>query len=556
MNKRQSDNEKITALYCRLSQDDGREGESNSIVNQRTLLNEYARKNHFKNIRFFVDDGYSGTNFDRPAFKELEALVESGEVGTVIVKDMSRLGRNYLQVGIYTDIVFPDNDVRFIAINDNVDSSVQTEFDMTPIRNFCNELYARDTAKKIRSSIKLKAERGEHIASHPPFGYTKDPNDRKKWIIDEPAAKTVRYIFKLCLEGLGPTQIAKRLSKEKVLKPTAYYAQKSGEVLPPNPYGWDQSSVAGILEHSDYTGCTENFKTNTKSYRSKKRIDTPKESRLVFEDTQEAIIEQETFEAVQQIRKNRRRTTATGKLSVLSGKVFCADCGCKLHYCTTNFFEPKQDFFTCSNYRSNTGTCSAHFIRNVVLCELVLKHIKNVLTYLQQFEREFVREQLDKANEEHEIAVQNAKKDVITLKARCKNLDLLFKRLYEDMVAEKISEERFDTLSADYEAEQKQLKKEIANLEELIESQSQKQYDLQQFLKSVRQYTDPEELTAEMVNTLIDKIIVHAPDKSSGHRKQKIEIFYKAVGIINIADDEDIIALDGRGQWRKNRQPA
>ena len=366
----------------------------------------------------------------------------------------------------------------------------------------------------------------------------------------------MKYIFQLCLEGLGPTQIAKRLSKEKVIKPTAYYAQKSGEVLPPNPYVWNQSSVVGILEHSDYTGCTENFKTSTKNFRSKKRIETPKEKRLVFEDTQESIIEQETFDAVQQIRKNRRRTTATGKLSVLSGKVFCADCGAKLHYCTTTYFEPKQDFFTCSNYRSNTGTCSAHFIRNVVLCELVLKHIKNVLSYLQQFESAFVQEVLDKANEEHKFSVQKAKKDVVVLKARFGNLDLLFKRLYEDMVAEKISEERFDTLSADYEAEQKQLKEEIAKLEELIESQSQKQYDLELFLKNVRKYTEPDELTAEMVNTLIDKIIVHAPDKSSGHRKQKVEIFYRAVGIINIADDDDLIVLDGRGEWRKNRQPA
>ena len=555
MNKRQSDNEKITALYCRLSQDDGREGESNSIVNQRTLLNEYARKNHFKNIRFFVDDGYSGTNFDRPAFKELEALVESGEVGTVIVKDMSRLGRNYLQVGIYTDIVFPDNDVRFIAINDNVDSSVQTEFDMTPIRNFCNELYARDTAKKIRSSVKLKAQRGEHLATRPPFGYEKDPNDNKKWIIDEPAAKTVKYIFQLCLEGLGPDQIAKRLKKEQIIRPSAHFEKKRSNHFPINSYEWDKRTVAFILEHIDYTGCTENFKSCTKSYRSKKRIATPKESRLVFEDTQEAIIDKETFDAVQQIRKNKRRPTITGKLSIFSGKVFCADCGAKLHYCTTNSFEPKQDHFTCANYRSNTGTCSAHFIRNVVLCELVLRHIKNVVSYLQQFESAFVQEVLDKANEEHEFSVQKAKKDVVVLKSRFENLDLLFKRLYEDMVAKRISEERFDTLSTDYEAEHKQLKKEIALLEELIESQNQKQYDLELFLKNVRKYTDPDELTAEMVNTLIDKIIVHAPDKSSGHRKQKIEIYYKAIGIINLPNEE-LFAGDGRGKWRRKQETA
>lgn len=554
--KKATSTEKITALYCRLSQDDGREGESNSIVNQRALLSEYARKNHFKNLRFFIDDGYSGTTFDRPAFKELEGLVENSEVGTVIVKDMSRLGRNYLQVGIYTDIVFPDNDVRFIAINDNVDSSVQTEFDMTPIRNFCNELYARDTAKKIKSTMKMKAERGEHLTFICPYGYMKSETDKNQWVIDEGAAEVVRYIFQLCIEGLGPTQIAKRLQREKILTPTAYFAKRDGNPLPLNPYNWEQKTIASTLEKIEYTGCTENYKTVSKNYRSKKRTSNPKENRMIFEDTQPAIIDKPTFDAVQEIRKHKRRPTATGKLSILSGKVYCADCGSKLYYCTTNSFEPKQDFFTCSNYRSNTGSCSAHYIRNVTLINLVFKHLQNVLSYVQMFEETFVDKEIEKANDEHFAAVRKAKKDIVNLQARCDNLDELFKRLYEDMVSGRISNERFDMLSADYEAEQKNIKEEIERLQQLIDAGEQEQYDLKLFLKNVRKYTDPEKLTAEMVNDLIDKIVVHAPDKSSGHRRQKIDIYYKAIGVTNIADDEDLIAIDGRSQWRKNKEMA
>ena len=510
---RQSDN-KITALYCRLSQDDGREGESNSIVNQKALLQEYARKHRFKNLQFFVDDGFSGTNFDRPDFRRMEQMVENGEVGTVIVKDMSRLGRNYLQVGMYTDIVFPENDVRFIAVNDNVDSNVQTEFDMTPIRNFCNELYARDTAKKIKSTFKMKGESGKHLTTIPPFGYVKDSEDKDKWLIDEEAAKTVRYIFELCCKGYGPTQIAKRLKSEKVLTPTAYYKQKKGDLLPPEPFKWAQKTVAGILEKVEYLGHTENFKTTSKNYRSKKRVWNDKENRKLFENTHPAIIDSHTFETVQEIRKHKRRPTATGKISIFSGKVFCADCGAKLHYCTTNAFKGNQDFFVCANYRSNTGTCTGHYIRAVTLNRLVFCHIQNVLSYIQQFEASFVKKEREKAELQRQMSLDKAKVDIVTLRRRDEDLDTLFKRIYEDMVGGRLTAERFDKLSAEYEDEQKKL-------------------------------------TAELLNDLVDKIIVHAPDKSSGHRKQKIEIYYKAVGIINICDG-DCIADDGRKErWQK-----
>ncbi len=556
MNTRQSEQNKITALYCRLSQDDGREGESNSIVNQKVLLNEYARKHRFKNLHFFVDDGYSGTNFDRPDFRRMEQMIENKEIGTVIVKDMSRLGRNYLQVGMCTDIVFPENDVRFIAVNDNVDSDIQTEFDMTPIRNFCNELYARDTAKKIKSTFKMKGESGKHLTSIPPFGYEKDKDDKDKWVIDEEAAKTVRYIFKLCAGGLGPTQIAKRLQNEKVLTPMAYNLQKSGKLLPANPFKWAQNTVARILERVEYIGHTENFKTTSKNYRSKKRIWNAKENRKLFEDTQPAIVDKYLFNTVQELRKHKRRPAATGKISIFSGKVFCADCGAKLHYNTSNYHEERQDCFVCANYRSNTGSCTIHYIRAVTLNRLVLKHIQSVLSYIQQFEASFVKKEREKADMQHRMSVDKAKVDIVTLKRRDEDLDILFKRIYEDMVSGRLTAEWFDKLSSEYEEEQKQVKQAIDRLQTLIEDGEQNEVDLQEFLKNVRKYTDPAELTAELLNDLVDKIVVHAPDKSSGHRKQKIEIYYKAVGIINIAD-EDCVVLDVRlGMQNRKKKTA
>ena len=552
MNRQLNEN-RTTALYCRLSQDDGREGESNSIVNQKALLNEYARKNRFKNLRFFVDDGYSGTTFDRPAFREMEKMIENGEIGTVIVKDMSRLGRNYLQVGMYTDIVFPENDVRFIAINDNVDSAVQTEFDMTPIRNFCNELYARDTAKKIKSTFKMKGESGKHLTTNPPFGYIKDKEDKDKWLIDEPAAIVVRKIFDLCANGFGPLQIAKRLRAEEVLIPTAYYAQRDGKLYERDPFNWDQKTVAGILERVEYLGHTVNFKTTSKNYKSKKRIQNPSEKQLIFKNTHPAIISEELFETIQKIREGKRRPTATGKMSLLSGKVFCADCESKLHYCTTNGFEAKQDFFTCANYRSNMGSCSAHYIRNVTLCNMVFKHIKKMLVYVQQFEETFVRDQMERLDNAMAMSISKAKIDVVTLRRRDEDLNTLFKRLYEDMVSGRITAERFDMLAGEYEQEQKELKVKIAELEDLIENGETQTKDLKQLLANVRKYTDPQELTAQMVNDLVDKIIVHAPDKSSGHRKQKIEIYYNAVGIIDLPTikEDDCIALHGRCKSKK-----
>lgn len=360
-------------------------------------------------------------------------------------------------------------------------------------------------------------------------------------------------IFKLCIDGFGPTQIAKRLTKEKVLTPMAYKAQKNGELLPQNPFKWAQNTVARILERMEYIGHTENFKTTSKNYRSKKRVWNDKENRRVFEDTHPAIVDKHTFETVQEIRKHKRRPTATGKISIFAGKVFCADCGAKLHYCTANAFNDNQDFFVCANYRSNTGTCTGHYIRAVTLYRMVFQHTKNVLSYIQQFEASFVRKEREKANMQHRMSVDKAKVDIVTLKRRDEDLDTLFKRIYEDMVSGRISAERFDKLSLEYEDEQRKVKQTIEELQALIDTGEQTEFDLQQFLKNVRKYTDPKELTPELLNDLVDKIVIHASDKSSGKRKQKIEIYYKAAGIINICKD-DCIADDGRKErWQKNK---
>ena len=450
-------------------------------------------------------------------------------------------------------MLFPDNDVRFIAINDGVDSAVQTDFDMTPIRNFFNELFARDTAKKIRVTLKMKGESGKPLCSKPPYGYAQSAENKDVWEIDEVAAEVVRKIFKLCIGGYGPAQIAKTLKEENILTPAAYVAEKAGKPYKGNPYKWDHATIGRILERLEYLGHTVNFRTTNKSPKSSKRVNNPVEKQMVFLNTHPAIIDENSYEIVQKIRENKRRPTATGKVSIFSGKVFCADCGSKLYYCTTKYFDDSQDFFNCSQYRKDTSSCTVHYIRQKTLMNLVFRHIKSMLSYVQQFEESFVREEIEKADRVRERSIANAKKEIVSLKQRDQTLDLIFKRTYEDMATGRITDAKFDLLSSEYEKEQAELKRRIAELEDMIENGEEELKDLKQFLANVRKYTDPEELTAEMLNDLVDKILVHAPDKSSGHRKQKIEIYYNAVGIINLptAKEDDCIVLHGRTKGNK-----
>lgn len=537
----------ITALYARLSQEDALDGESNSIANQKKILLKYAKDNGFPNPTFFIDDGVSGVTFDRPGWNEMIRLSEAGKVKTVIVKDMSRMGRDYLKVGYYTESFFAERDIRYIAINDGVDSE-KGDNEFTPFRNLFNDFYARDTSKKIRAVMRSKGNAGEHLCTNPPYGYRKDPDDKKKWIVDEEAAAVVKKIFDLCIAGKGPMQIAKVLTADKVLTVKAYYAKRDGKAMPDNPYRWDYKSIAGILERPEYTGCTVNFKTYSKSHKLKKRLQNAPENYRIFPNTQPAIIEEQVFERVQELRANKRRPTKTGRQGLFSGLLYCADCGEKLYFCTTNSFTPKQEHYVCSNYKSNTGTCSAHFIREETLKLFVLQRIFDVTAMFFDDIQRFQNMVYQQRFEEAEKAVKRQKKELEQARKRITELDRIFKRIYEDDINGTISHERFLKLSAEYEAEQKELTEFVKTEQAAVDTYEQDKTDFDSFAAVIRKYVGIRELTPAIVNEFVKKIIVHAPDKSSGHRRQKIEIVWNFIG--ELEQDEDKQTIEGQ---RKSR---
>ena len=531
--------DKITALYCRLSQDDALDGESNSITNQKALLSKYAAEHGFRNPMFFVDDGFSGTNFQRPGFQEMMKYVEDYSVSTLIVKDLSRLGREYSYMGRLQDFIFPAYDVRFIAINDDVDSA-KGENDFAVFKNVFNDYYAKDTSKKIRAVVKMRGEAGEHIASNPPYGYIKDPQDKKKWIVDEEAAKVVQRIFNLCIAGKGPMQIAKILTADKVPTVTAYHARQKGWAMPENLYQWCAKSVAGILERREYTGCTVNFKTYTKSLKFKKRMENSVENQRVFEDTQPAVIEKGQWERVQELRKNKRRPTKTGRTSMFSGLLYCADCGAKLYFCTCNTYkDDSQNHFVCSNYKSNTGSCTIHYIREKVLTALVLAHLQATIAYVQADEDGFIRLVMDKDAQEQRRELARKKAELTKAEKRVTELDSLFQRVYEDHVTGKLTEERYNRLSGSYEAEQRELEARVAELRRELEKGQEEAVNVSHFVELVRKYTEVRELTPTIVNEFIKMVIVHAPSKVNGKRFQPVQIVYNLVGEITIPGTMD-----------------
>ena len=526
--------EKITALYCRLSQDDALDGESNSITNQKTLLSKYAAEHGFRNIQFFIDDGYSGTSFQRPGFQEMMRYVKDYSVSAVIVKDLSRLGREYSYMGRLQDFIFPAYDVRFIAINDDVDSA-KGENDFAVFKNVFNDYYAKDTSKKIRAVVKMRGEAGEHIASNPPYGYIKDPQDKKKWIVDEGAAKVVRRIFNLCIAGKGPMQIAKILTDDKVLTVTAYHARQKGWTMPENLYQWCAKSVAGILERREYTGCTVNFKTYTKSLKFKKRMENPVENQRIFEDTQPAIIEKGQWERVQELRKNKRRPTKTGRTSMFSGLLSCADCGAKLYFCTCNTYKDNsQNHFVCSNYKSNTGSCKIHYIREQVLYRIVLETIQRTLTYVRMFRKDFKLEMLAQDEESRKAELAEKQKALSGAKKRMEDLDRIIQHIYEDNVLGKLSDSRYLKLSRQYEKEQAEIEQLAAVLEREIETQAGQVSDVNKFLKLVDKYLDIPELDAAILNELVSRIVVHSPARENGRKQVRIDLYFTYVGQIRI----------------------
>ena len=531
----------ITALYARLSQEDALDGESNSIANQKKILLKYATDNGFPNLTFFIDDGVSGVTFDRPGWNEMIGLSEAGKVKTVIVKDMSRMGRDYLKVGYYTESFFAERDIRYIAINDGVDSD-KGDNDFTPFRNLFNDFYARDTSKKIRAVMRSKGNAGEHLCTNPPYGYRKDPADKKKWIVDEEAAEVVKRIFDLCIAGKGPMQIAKMLTADKVLTVKAHYAKQNGRTMPDNPYRWSVESIRGILERPEYTGCTVNFKTYSKSHKLKKRLQNAPENQRIFLNTQPAIIEEQVFERVQELRANKRRPAKQAeRQGLFSGLLYCADCGSKLHFATGKNMTPEQDCYRCSKYKSNTGDCTMHYIREETLKLFVLQRIFDVTAMFFDDIQSFQNMVYQQRFEEAEKAVKRQKKELEQARKRIAELDRIFKRIYEDDINGTISHERFLKLSSEYEAEQKELTEFVKVGQAAVDTYEQDRTDFDSFAAVIRKYVGIRELTPAIVNEFVKKIIVHAPDKSTGHRRQRIEIVWNFIGELEQDEDKQTI---------------
>ena len=538
MNKQ---SEKITALYCRLSRDDEQEGTSGSIKNQQSILEKYAKDNGFKNTRVFVDDGWSGTTFARPAFTEIMELAEKGMIGTLIVKDHSRLGRNRLVVGQLLEEGFDSLGVRYIAIMDNIDTAKGIS-DLVPMQDLFNEWHAKNTSQKVRNVFKNKGMSGVPLTTNPPFGYMKNPDNTKEWIIDEEAAKTVRQIFTLCVEGLGPTQIAKRLKAAKVLTPAEYWISigRNCSKPPAVQYGWCSDTVANILSKQEYCGDTVNFRSTTKSFKNKTKIERPQEEWKIFPNTHPAIIDREVFELVQELRQHRRRPTKSGIVSWFSGLLYCADCGEKLYYSVTNNYKREQAYFFCSSFRKNSDECSAHYIREKVIMENVLESMRRILLNVQAFEKEFARKQMECYSEDKKRELAEKRRELNKAKKRITEIDGLIQKLYEDNAIGKISDERYATLSMSYEEEQQKLKAALPDMETYLETETDKTESLQRFIDKVKRITEIKELTSELVHEFIDKIVVHAPRYLDGKRVQLIDIYYNGVGILRELSPEEM----------------
>jgi len=476
----------------------------------------------------------------------MQRMAENAQIATIIVKDLSRFGRNYLEVGKYLEITYPTFGIRFIAIQENVDTMNNTGTEMMPFNNIFNEWYAAQTSKKIRAVQKAKADNGERVSASIPYGYKKSPDNPKQWIIDEPAAEVVRYIYKLCLEGLGPTQIAKRLRAEKILCPTAYFesvGKATANKTPSDPYRWCGDTTKRIIDNRQYTGCTINFKSSMISYKIHKRLPNDESEWQIIPNTQEAIIDETTWERVQELRKNRRRNTATGRESIFSGLVYCADCGSKLYFCASKSITEKQEFYRCAAYKENTGTCSIHYIRDIVLRQLVLETIQKVAEFVQGFEPVFVYLFAKKNAEGREKNIRAMKLKAEQSKKRIAELDKLIERIYTDNVIGKISDERFAIMSANFEAEQKELRETLTEIEQSIVVAETEKVDMKRFLETIRECTDLKELTPAIVNTLIKRIEVHNSIVVDGVKRVPIDIHFTAVGLINLPDEKELLEL-------------
>ena len=542
---KQSNNNKksrdVTAfLYERLSRDDNMDGESYSIGNQKKLLIKVAKEKGYTNLVHFFDDGISGVTMDRPGFADMIQQLEQGKAAAVFVKDLSRLGRNYIEVGRLTEEFFPNHDIRLVAVSDNIDTD-EGENELAPIRNLFNEWYARDISKKRRISNKIKGNAGEPMGQ-PPYGYIKDPENPKRWIVDEEAAQVVRRIYRMTLEGVGTEQIAAKLEEDGVLTPRAYWHSKGinrpGKVKDLLPTHWNSSSVIKMLSVQEYCGDILNFKTYSKSYKNKKRLENDRENWAIFKDVHEPIIERAVFEQVQQKRgKMRKRQAKDGERSMFSGLLVCADCGSNLHF-HFNQGNPEIKYFNCSNYKGNRGTCgSTHYVRVDFLEQVVLGEIRRLTKYAGLYEDDFLKEVIGHSRQAEETERRLKEKELKSLLARDDELDGLFERIYEDNVSGKLSDDRFAKMSRRYEEEQKELSEKIKKLRSEIEKQSSRATSTDMFVSIVRKYTRARKLTPRMLNELVEKIEVYNAEKIDGEWVQRLRIHYNCVGEMNIPNE-------------------
>ena len=560
MNNRTAGDNRITALYERLSRDDDLAGDSNSIVNQKKMLEDYAKNNGYTNTVHFTDDGFSGGSFERPGWKQMLSRIENGDIGTVIVKDMSRVGRDYLQVGFYTEVFFREKGVRFIAVSNGVDSDNSTSSEFAPFLNIMNEWYLRDCSRKITAVLRAKGKEGKPITSNPPYGYVKSPDDKNLWLVDEEAAEVVKKIFRLTVEGMGPYQIAKRLMAEKVEKPSYYQATRQRGNFKTmcdfeTPYNWTGGSVVRILERPEYMGDTVNFRSHKESYKDKKAVKNSSEDILIFQDTHEPIIDRRTWYLVQELRKTVRRVDTSGEGSLLTGKLYCADCGGKMHYrrSTTRAGRDWRGIpngevqrtsagFNCSTYNSSRKkykqVCCSHSIKEDTVKQLILETIRYALKSVHMDEAAFIKSMRSASEVRDKGEVKKLKTDLAKKEKRFADLDLLIKKVYEDNAMGKLPYRRYEMLSSDYEKEQQEL--EIV-MEEIREKLTQFEDDTdrtEEFLSLVHKYTDIQELTPAVVNEFVDKVLVHKIEKTDGDRVQEIEIFLNYIGKVELPAQE------------------
>ena len=535
----------LAALYCRLSRDDGAEGESNSIANQKKMLSKYAKENGITNTRFYVDDGYTGTNFNRPGFQQMLEDIDMGYISTVIVKDMSRLGREYLGVGYYTETLFPDRNIRFIAINDGVDSA-EGENEMAPFKNIMNEMYARDISRKVRSSHRLRGNAGEPL-SQPPYGYMKSPENKKKWVIEPEAAAVVRDIFKMCLDGKGNETIARILGERKVLNPTAYWHEKGlgrgGKKTQPNPYLWKASTIGKVLAQQEYCGDIINFKTYSKSFKNKERLPNDESNWAIFRNVHEPIIEREIFETVQKLIQSRTKRRPpkpeNGEKNIFCDLLVCADCGKKLWY-HTNTVNKEIHYFSCSNYAKDyRGTCpTRHYIRADAVEQIVMAELGKLVGYLKYHEEAFAEMLAEKSNRDLLADKKIMEGELQKAIVRNETVAGLYEKVYEDNATGKVTDEWFMQLSHKYEVERGELKMKIADLRKRLQEADTKQAGRDNFIAAIRRFMEMKRLTRPLLHELIDRIEVHETEGVGKNKTQRVVIFYKFVGYLEIPDDD------------------